>query len=376
MSNLNNSISIRIKKSFLQSQKIFNDSQRSIHWKKIFLKKSFNNISYLKNFRNNGLSYGFDDSGYYSKKKFDKEINILISEVKEEYILDNIKKKNIGNLKKFFTYKNIKIDPGDLHLIKFFFDLEKQIFSKYKIKYICEIGGGYGGLAEKIISKHNCKYILIDLPESNFISSYYLTNNFPKKKFLFYSDIADGFLSEEILKEYDIFIMPPEIIFKDLKINLFLNTRSMMEMTMETISKYFKIIQSNISNRGFFFNVNRYIKFRAGQPIFLKDYPYDNNWEVLSSTKSFQQDWIHQLITRRNYNLQYNKISIELQNIMHETKKYLQPDEYRYLNSNYFRENNYFKRLIKKILYIFFYFLFKERYYIFKQKFYGLINKL
>jgi len=231
-------------------------------------------------------------------------------------------------------------------------------------------------LAEKIISKYNCKYILIDLPESNLISSYYLTNNFPKKKFLFLSDLADSFLSERILKEYDIFIMPPEIIFKDLKIDLFINTRSMMEMTMETISKYFKIIQSNISNRGFFFNVNRYIKFRAGQPIFLKDYPYDKNWEVLSSTKSFQQDWIHQLITRRNYNLKHNKIRIELKNIMHETKKYLQPDEYRYLNSNYFKKNNYFKRLIKKILYTFFYFLFKERYYTLKQKFYGLINKL
>ena len=39
---------------------------------------------------------------------------------------------------------------------------------------ICEIGPGYGSFASKLIKKFNSKVILIDLPESNFLSAYYL----------------------------------------------------------------------------------------------------------------------------------------------------------------------------------------------------------
>jgi len=80
----------------------------------------------------------------------------------------------------------------------------------------------------------------------------------------------------------------------------------MMEMRFSTICIYFELIHNNISNNGFFYNANRYIKFRAGEPIFFKDYPYDKFWKVISSSKSFQQNWIHQLITKRDQSIVKN----------------------------------------------------------------------
>jgi len=264
------------------------------------------------------------------------------------------------------------IDPGDLHLIKYLFDLEKYVFNNSKIRYVCEIGGGYGGLAKKIIKNHNCKYILIDLPETNCISSYYLIKNFPKKKFCLYEDIKKQELDRDTLKKYDIFIIPPFIKFKEINMDLFVNTRSMMEMRFKTICEYFELIHNNISRNGYFFNVNRYIKFRAGEPIFFKDYPYDKFWKIVSSSKSFQQDWIHQLITKRDLVIGKNEINSELNKIKKETEKYLQPSEFRHLEDrNHYKKNNFFK----KILYFLSKILFGKNYAKCKEKFYYYFNK-
>ena len=60
------------------------------------------------------------------------------------------------------------------------FDLKDKIQLK-KLKVICEIGAGYGCFAQKIIKNSNAKYIIIDLPEANFLSSYYLKKHFPNE---------------------------------------------------------------------------------------------------------------------------------------------------------------------------------------------------
>jgi len=365
-----------IKKSYIKSKEKFNDVDKSPHWEKIINKKKFDNLEDLENFRNNALSYGHDDSEYYDKERFDKEIELIIDKIGEKYLYENLKKKNIGNLKNTFLFKDISIDPGDIHLINFLFELDKYVFNHLNVKTICEIGGGYGGLAEKIINKYQTKYILIDLPETNILSTYYLYKNFPEKKFLIYSDLVNDEINNKHLSQHDIIILPPNVTFKDVNIELFINTRSMMEMRMSTIIKYFELINNHITDNGFFFNVNRYIKFRAGEPIFLKDYPYDNNWKIINSSKSFNQDWIHQIIAQREINANYNNLKIELKKIEKETKKYLQPDEYRYLDKNYFKKKNLAINLIKKFLYIFGKKIFGKNYNKFKQIIYKLINKI
>ncbi|MDC0151293.1 hypothetical protein OAI89_04305, partial [Candidatus Pelagibacter sp.] len=122
------------------------------------------------------------------------------------------------------------------------------------------------------------------------------------------------------------------------------------------------------------YNVNRYIKFRAGEAIFLKDYPYDDKWKVINSSKSFNQEWIHQLITQRQQTSS-NLIKIELKKIMNETKKYLQPDEFRYLVRGNFIKYSFFINFFKKILYFAGKKIFGTNYYAYKQKFYKVLNK-
>ena len=65
------------------------------------------------------------------------------------------------------------------------FSIEKEIFKETKLINICEIGGGYGSFAELFIKNYNSKILLIDLPEANLMTSYYLHKSFPEKKFIY-----------------------------------------------------------------------------------------------------------------------------------------------------------------------------------------------
>jgi hypothetical protein len=117
-----------------------------------------------------------------------------------------------------------------------------------------------------------------------------------------YGDL-DGnvFLSEKIFNTYDIMIIPPWCrLDKKIKFDLVINTRSMMEMNNQTIKNYFSIIQRHIKIKGIFLNINRYLKRTKNNKTKISNFPYDENWEVIKSEKSWMQDWVHMLITRRN----------------------------------------------------------------------------
>jgi len=194
---------------------------------------------------------------------------------------------------------------------------------------VCEIGGGYGSLARIILNDNNCKFISIDLPEGNLLTSYYLKETLPSnKRFYLYDDYLnekDGCVSVESIKNYDIFILPAWAKFDDeLKVDLFINTKSMMEMNLPVIKRYFDFIHKHISDGGFFLNVNRYIKYMkdTGKAIQLCNYPYDSNWDVVVSKKSYKQNHIHYLITQRKFENFSCNIEGELNSIKSETKKY------------------------------------------------------
>lgn len=365
----------KIKKNYILSFKKYDDFSASKYWtSSIKKKKKLFNIEKLSNFRNNGLSTNIDEN-YINKNTSVKYFNLLLKRYKFNEIKKFLDKKNIGNYDNINSYKNYLYSASDIFLIKYLFDIKKKI-DLNKINIICEIGQGYGLLASKFLKIKKFKYIMIDLPESNFITSYFLKKQFPKIKIIQDMDLKNGILSMEQINQADIFILSPWVKIGKIKVDLFINTRSMMEMKFSTISKYFELIHKNISKNGFFFNANRYIKFRAGQPIFLKDYPYDKFWKVISSSKSFNQDHIHQLITERKYDINSKEIKLELDKILEETKNYLQPDEFRYLNRNYFKEKNYFLKAVKKLLYHFGKLLFRRNYNKFKQKLYALYNKI
>ena len=272
--------------------------QKSKHWKSFDARSHLYKEENLEDFRNNELSRGLDDQ--YSPQKQQEIFQDLINEVGEDFVLSNLTENNIGNSHQFFKVGGKFVDGGQNIHIKWLHDLESFVFSKGKIKYIYEIGGGYGSLAQKIRLRHDCKYILIDLPEANILSSYYLTHHFPNLKFLLCDEIEGRSVSKEDIDGYDFIILPPWYEINGVKIDLFINTRSMMEMNLKVIKKYFDFIHNNIANGGFFLNINRYRKESVGYPIELSKYPYDEKWNVVSSHPSWkQEDSIHQLITQR-----------------------------------------------------------------------------
>ena len=290
----------------------YNKTFQSNHW--LFHNKKKRNLfkeKNLSNFRRNGLSYGLDDQ-FYSKKNTINFFKLLTKEHGASFIFSLLEKKNIGNPKKCILKKKKYFTANELVHIKHLLDFKNDVRLK-KNSIVCEIGSGYGSLISKIIKIYNCKAVLIDLPESNFLSHYYLKKIFPKKK-IFVSSKMKKKLSLKDIKKNDILILCPWDILPNMKIDFFINSRSMMEMTYETIDFYFKLIQKKVKKNGHFLCINRYYKDTVGYPIELGNYPFDNNWKVIVSKKSWKQDHIHYLLLRRSKN-NLNDIQQELKKI-------------------------------------------------------------
>jgi len=235
-------------------------------------------------------------------------------------------KKNIGNSKKSLKEKSYFYTAHELFHIKFIHEIKKKIYLKKK-DIICEIGPAYGSMISKLIKLFNTKVILIDLPEANFISYYYLKKQFPKKNFFVSHNIKNNRLTKKDIINNDIIILCPWERLPKIKINLFINTRSMMEMKHEIIESYFKLIQKLISKNGFFLCINRYYKDTVGYPVEFNNYPYDQYWRVLTSKTSWMQNTIHFLLVKRT-NVKNKEISIELDNIKKISKKIRLSDKF------------------------------------------------
>lgn len=284
--------------AFEKSMIEYEGIQKSKHWKKYNARRHLYTLANLENFRNNQLSEGLDPT---FTPEIQKEIyDQLVSEVGDRYVHRNLTAKNIGNGRNNFIQNGLVVDGGQNYEINWLHDLEESVFVENKVSIVCEIGGGYGSFAQKIRSRLGCKIILIDLPEANILSSYYLSKYFPEASFLLCDEIEDKIISRDSIEKYDFIIIPPWYkLADDIVIDMFINTRSMMEMNIGVIKRYFSLIQSHAKEGTFFLNLNRYEKISVGYPIQLSKYPYDQMWDVVLSKSAWRQKSHHFLLTRR-----------------------------------------------------------------------------
>ena len=291
---------------------------KSAHWIK-FNKNKIINEKNITNFRKSGLSNGLDDKAGV-KDTFENFIKIK-NIVGEDFINKNILKKNIGNSDKIFSFKNVFIDNNQLILLYWYNIIKKYISQK---KVVCEIGGGFGQFAELILKNNKVKFISIDLPFSNLLTSYYLKKNFPKKKFFLFENYQKKkIVTKKDLIKNDILILPPNCNFeKGLEINFFINMRSMMEMSKFVINSYFDFIQTHASKDCYFFNLNRFHKKIGNEIISLENYNYDKNWNVLRSGKSFNQPWIYYILSKRKFKKFSKNIKVEQKKIKELGKEF------------------------------------------------------
>ncbi len=265
----------------------------------------------IKDFRSNEISFKFNDSlekGMYSRTR--KVFNKLRKITGQAFIEQN-KEIGVGNPK---TYKIDKecYDYHDLFLIYFFYTLLPFLSERNKKNiFISDIGGGYGGLIH-LIKKNfpNSVCLLFDLPEQNYVSNYYLQKLNPKAKILNLERLVKlkkvkSLNSMNITKDdiinYDYVILPGYLIknFDNNLVDIFINTRSFMEMNLETVDFYFSNIQKKIKDDGLFYCVNRYQKKTSGDLIKFKYLPFDEKWKFLLSRRSFHQPMIHEAMLQR-----------------------------------------------------------------------------
>lgn len=294
-----------------------NRLSKSVHWQQYF-NYDLNNtkINDLINFRAiKGLSRGLDI--HIDKIKTFKLLDELLNRIDKKFILNSLEDHNIGLSPTNFKYENYYVDYKTLIQI-YWLNLLNENIKKEKIENICEIGGGFGSFSRILQKNFNSRVLLIDLPETNMLSTFYLSSHLPNKKFYLYDDYKkNNYLSLSDFLQSDILILPPNCNIDPLiKFNLFVNSRSMQEMEFYIIRKYFKFIQNHINVNGLFLNINRYEKDSVGYPVKISQYPYDKNWNVLYSKPSFKQENHHFLLSRRlNKNNEKSNILNELNNI-------------------------------------------------------------
>ena len=73
----------------------------------------------------------------------------------------------------------------------------------------------------------------------------------------------------------------------------------MMEMNEDSIKQYFREIQNNLNENGYFLNVNRYFSSDNKYNFYFYKFPYDKKWKIIKSETSWLQKNIHLLLTKR-----------------------------------------------------------------------------
>ena len=211
-------------------------------------------------------------------------------------IVTKFKLKQDGQIRT--AYFNIH-DVGDLYHSWLILSHVKHLKDASPI--ICEIGGGYGGLIAKIKSNvKEAKVIIFDLPEVNACQSYYLSKVFNDAIILGYKDFLDKGISV-LDSDFDFLILPgwtAQHLPKE-HVDVFVNIRSMMEMSKENLDFYFDLIQNSLKVGGIFSCFNRYEKKVGTFENKFKFYPFDNDWEALMSQPSLFQPHVHHLIVKR-----------------------------------------------------------------------------
>ena len=243
----------------------------------------------LVNMFKNDSTYGYISPSFDDIKNIDNE-NVVISD-----ILSNIDTcvefTDLNAVRKLGIEQAIG-NPFGLqinNLLTILPDTPRHYYYAYKISnlvnnknpIILEIGGGFGGLAHEIAKRNrNVTYIGIDLLPAILTTYYFLKKNKHKVCLVDESNqIKNGCLN----------LIPFEIFLKKYseikKIDLVFNSRSLCEMSLETVEMYFNFINRikpnyiyhENSNFLLFPNSQRHLEILGSNfPIDLDIYKLDN----------------------------------------------------------------------------------------------------
>ncbi len=238
----------------------------------------------------NDVTYGYLSPSFKDIKDDKKWKNVLSN------ILCNIDSciefTNIKTLNSLVTENNICAPYGVKHSNGYILpDSPRHYYYAYKINKICkkinnpiiyEIGGGYGGLINFLykFNEVNYTYIGIDLLPGLISTYYYLKKNNLNVNLL--NNINNVVKGEINLIPFEIF---KEQNISNIDVNLIFNSRSLCEMSEETIDFYFKFINNSKTNYIYHENSN-YVLFPESErhlEIIGSQFPVNNDKFYLES---------------------------------------------------------------------------------------------
>ncbi len=267
----------------------------------------FNNLGHIQklkliNFRDDTKLYQdlFNDQFNYIDrhegytKSYLKSIDLILeyhrlSAKVNKTILASISESRAGN-NLCVQYRGKRVSHKNLFHAVVVNDIIKTIsFTSVKKNVILDIGSSYGALA--YILHHytpNSCHVLLDLPETLVLTSYFIKYSFPRLKIALLSDIVDDLDDfDKLIKEYDFIIIPPSVLtfIKDESVDLVINTASMGFMQKEYVDFYLTQIDRTLKIGGYFYSLNK---------------EYSDNWGVGVHEWDFRSSFITRLFEYNN----------------------------------------------------------------------------
>jgi putative sugar O-methyltransferase len=246
----------------------------SIEFRDLFFDKDNNIIKKsLENFRgdpniytkifNNQYPYISKENGY-TKSYLDAidlvlEYHRFATKIDKE-VLASVCESRAGNYLSI-NYRGKKLSEQLLQNLVVANDIVKHVpFSTTNRNVVLDIGVGFGG-STRIMSYYtpNTTQILLDLPETLFLTAYYLKYNFPNKKIALLEDIYPHLDNlDAIFNEYDFIIIPPFVLdhIKDKSIDLVINASSLAFMSEEYLTYYLEQNRRILKDGGYFYSLN------------------------------------------------------------------------------------------------------------------------
>jgi hypothetical protein len=172
---------------------------------------------------------------------------------------------------------------------------------------ICEVGGGYGRLAEVLIGvlSGSVHYVLVDAVPGSLMYAYmYLKRQLPHLK------IGSYYQGDSYSNEYDCYIMPawqvqqlPEAAF-----DICINIESMQEMEQYHVDYYLALFDRLLVVKGLIYLSN------ARDYVFSGEWNIPDNWEVLffnNTPRSWTADHPTQVFRKRSGNFSKMRLIFE-----------------------------------------------------------------
>jgi len=177
---------------------------------------------------------------------------------------------------------------------------------------ILEIGGGYGNLADKLKSLYPyTKYVIVDLPEVLLLQHYYISQNNPNAKIT--NLLSPDCSLDEETDGFDFLLVPyGEHEKLNFNFDLIISTRSLGEMPKKVLHNYIAWTEKTINSNGILYTTNRYVFTKSTDQNKIRDYPFDEFWNVIVSQPQWLQTHLHEFLLQRSINVSNVPIEILL----------------------------------------------------------------